>query len=1329
MMKKVKTWLAGFLCFLCAGTLCAAAALSGDVRELKVDAEGAHTIEISMNDFDETSFVYNTANEEGSSVSYSFSDAASLTLAGKDGIAVRVKNLSASDYSLFQLYVYVEDSTLIYSPRSMTATFYWASGGISTTKHSTADRYILVPGSFDGWMFLDFTQMVAVRTSEDQWDWSTDTWLSADGEGDNALPSGTCAQFGFFSAASAYGKELMLGAHTTFTNTDDGYVLDDRSVYADISTAALVSSEYPLAELYQAPSLTCNFTAADQNVTFVRESASVPYGYTLTVPAQFAAGYTQGTVTIGTGEDVQTQTTLAISNTYAENTTLSVTVASKPIGLDSSARVLDPDDAGATGANYGGRYPLENPISGTEADGIFLRVRNTLETVYQINTLYINGENGVQYSLLNTLITYVGTDGTVTTDRPASGATVKNRSANIPALFDGYMVIPFSELVATHVDSHINGTSDWNKFEADKLLKDTSDPWRSYPKCDLTGINIYFTRGGGNEGINELILGDFGTYTGSASQFVTTQTSALDPSVGSLTANGGLVTIMAYPESQLTLNLQVNGVSGVSDASIDLGAESAQNTLSYGEAFVLSPELALGYALSRIESSGVASGTLERPAYVNLIRDGGTLTLNFVTEQTAQVVVSEDNISLSDKAGIKVDVDNADGTQIEWQLVLTDGKVRYTASSKGAGLIAQDGVIVYGDVFTLPQGFRGTVYIPFNVYRGSTYGGIQMLPFDYAEGGKPASVSGTIYLNMLSGQNTEQVAQIFSGWEYVTSLPEPTKADLTNADLCEDGDADFVDGVSVDPMSESAASGAGQARPIKITPQSSLTFDAAGIAFRVRNISGQDFGWRLYAYTPNGVFVPQASNDYALIFSDGTVQEMTDTNRNMIIPAGFDGTVVAYFADYATDNAAADVGQNVVRKGLAINYFNLYSSGYSEGVLIGDAAVIGYDGALTALPLGIAAITDPNAGTEYASRGFRLKEIEAASVTVNSADVTLSENFAIYGTTVITLTPAAGKLITELTVPDGCSAQKNADGSYTVTIVRSVAAQESAYAIQAVTDTALTVLVTAGENGTVLYEGAPVTGSVVVPESADWYLSVTADAGYEAAVTADGAAVTMQEEGYLIPAGTQSVVVSFTRLRAALSVTVGENGAILLDGQTPAEELSLEQGKRYLLTVTPSRGYTATVMLNGSALESGEDGYELVVYGDGELSVTFAMEVYTISYDVDRGTNGDNPASYTVNDAVTFAPASKEGHTFLYWYTLSEDGEEVRIDHIDAGTTGDLTLYAKFSMNEYTGEFDGDGQNEPTPAWVWWTIGAVAVAVVAAGAVAAVVLFAKRKKK
>lgn len=1274
-MTKFKTIVTSALGALCALTACAAIALSDGGEKFSVDAAGTHSTEISMTDFDSTSFVYTTLDQSsGSSLTYKFAEGKSLPMEGKAGVAVRVKNLSGADYSIFQVYIYVEDSTLVYSPYNLTATFQWMSGGVTTTKHSSAARYIIIPKDFDGYMFLDFTQMTVIRPStSSSFDFKNTALLSAEGEGDFALPTGNYNQFGFFTLKSYAGKELIFGEHTTYTVSETGsYVLDSERATADLSTKALLSGSYPIADVQSLPSLTCNFTG-DDHVTFAEASASVPYGYTLAVPARFAAGYTQGTVTVGEGESAITQTSLAVKNTYKTDTVLAVSVQSRLIALDSTARVLDPDDNGTTSANYGGAFAFATPVTGVGADGVFVRVRNTTDKTYTLNTIFLNGENGVQYSLLNTLVTFVGTDGTVTTNRAASGATVKNRNANIPALFDGYMVIPFSELVSTHVDNNVSASADWNKYEGDKLLINSTDPWRSYPKCNLTGINVYFTKGGGNEGANELILGDFGTYIGEAATFTATQTTAFDPSVSSLTANGGLVTVAAFPEAELTVSLKINGASVLSDETLDLGAESGEITLTYGEALALSPVSKLGYALVRVDCTGAEERVLTDAVYVNLLKTGGAVALDFVTEETAQATVSEDPVSLSDKAGIKVSVNNA-GSDLDWRLVLTDGETKYVASSAGAGLIRKDGAVVYGDVFSVPAGFVGELYIPFNVWRGSLYGGKQLLPFDYAEGGKPESVTGKIYIDCLTGQDKTEIAQIFSAWEYVAELPAVTAAATTNANLYAEGDADLVGGAAVSPRDNLSATAAGSAKAFRITPSQLPSFDCAGFALRVKNISGADFGLRVYAVGSDGkTYVPQQKNVYTLIRADGREETLTDTNRNVILPAGFDGTVLVHFADYATDTVTAGAGQNVVREGLSLRYLNLYSAGSAQGLLVGGAATIGYDGAAT--PLGAVSYGEDKTDT------IDVRAIAAASVTADNASVTLSADSVIYGTTQITLTAAEGKLITGVTVPEECSAQKNADGSYTVTVVRPVTSVAESYALTVTTDNALSVTVTVSGSGRVSYLGAEISGGIVVPESESYYLSAVPSAGFETTVTAGGIAVEASEQGYLIPAGTSAVEVAFTRLQAKLTVSLGENGTATLVGEALyAGEYTLDQGETYLLTVLPARGYEATVTLGGETLTPGDEGYEIVLDGDSALSVTFEPAVYTITYDLDRGTNGNNPQTYTVNDAVTFEAATKDGYTFLYWYVLDGDTER-EITGIEQGSVGDLTVHAKFEMN------------------------------------------------
>lgn len=70
--------------------------------------------------------------------------------------------------------------------------------------------------------------------------------------------------------------------------------------------------------------------------------------------------------------------------------------------------------------------------------------------------------------------------------------------------------------------------------------------------------------------------------------------------------------------------------------------------------------------------------------------------------------------------------------------------------------------------------------------------------------------------------------------------------------------------------------------------------------------------------------------------------------------------------------------------------------------------------------------------------------------------------------------------------------------------------------------------------------------------------------------------------------------------------------------------------------------------------------------------------VYDITYDLDGGENGDNPATYTVvTPTITLADATKEGFTFDGWF--SDAGKTIAVTEIALGSTGAVTLYAKFT--------------------------------------------------
>ncbi|NLZ61530.1 MAG: hypothetical protein GX904_01895, partial [Acholeplasmataceae bacterium] len=83
--------------------------------------------------------------------------------------------------------------------------------------------------------------------------------------------------------------------------------------------------------------------------------------------------------------------------------------------------------------------------------------------------------------------------------------------------------------------------------------------------------------------------------------------------------------------------------------------------------------------------------------------------------------------------------------------------------------------------------------------------------------------------------------------------------------------------------------------------------------------------------------------------------------------------------------------------------------------------------------------------------------------------------------------------------------------------------------------------------------------------------------------------------------------------------------------------------------------------------------------------------IYGITYVLDNGINGANPSDYTIETAkIILADPTKEGNTFNGWFNNAElTGSQ--ITEIPQGTTGDITLYAKWTVNQYTISFESNG--------------------------------------
>lgn len=97
------------------------------------------------------------------------------------------------------------------------------------------------------------------------------------------------------------------------------------------------------------------------------------------------------------------------------------------------------------------------------------------------------------------------------------------------------------------------------------------------------------------------------------------------------------------------------------------------------------------------------------------------------------------------------------------------------------------------------------------------------------------------------------------------------------------------------------------------------------------------------------------------------------------------------------------------------------------------------------------------------------------------------------------------------------------------------------------------------------------------------------------------------------------------------------------------------------------------------------------IQSDKTITAEYTLHSYTISYILNGGANnGGNPGSYTIEseDITLNAATGKTGYTFVGWYDNAElSGNPVTV--IKKGSTGDVTLYAKWSENFYKVTFVG----------------------------------------
>ena len=209
--------------------------------------------------------------------------------------------------------------------------------------------------------------------------------------------------------------------------------------------------------------------------------------------------------------------------------------------------------------------------------------------------------------------------------------------------------------------------------------------------------------------------------------------------------------------------------------------------------------------------------------------------------------------------------------------------------------------------------------------------------------------------------------------------------------------------------------------------------------------------------------------------------------------------------------------------------------------------------------------------------------------------------------------------------------------------------------------------------------------------------TVTPETGYTITVKSDDVN-NLEKNGntytFEMPSKDVKIDVTATEILSTITIVTNpaEGGSVKVNGQpfTAGGTVKVGIATSVEVTAVPNDGYgvNAWGVSNKDIVNvSGATTVTLKSDGSGStgtLYANFALITYTITYNLDGGTNhANNPTSYTVeSETIKLQDPIKTGYRFEGWYT--EAGFTNQVTEIAAGSTGDKIFYAKWTENKST---------------------------------------------
>ena len=175
---------------------------------------------------------------------------------------------------------------------------------------------------------------------------------------------------------------------------------------------------------------------------------------------------------------------------------------------------------------------------------------------------------------------------------------------------------------------------------------------------------------------------------------------------------------------------------------------------------------------------------------------------------------------------------------------------------------------------------------------------------------------------------------------------------------------------------------------------------------------------------------------------------------------------------------------------------------------------------------------------------------------------------------------------------------------------------------------------------------------------------------------------TIIDEGGLTPFGATKVTITFNA-----------NGGSVSPGSK-----SVNKNSKIGSMPTPTRtGYSFqgwyTSSSGGSSVSSSTKATKsMTVYAHWKQNVM--TRKYTVTFDANGGTVSPTSKTVDAGTTIAFPTPTREGYTFEGWYTSASGGTRMT----SLKVTKNQTIYAQWSVNQYTITLDANGGKPPSPA-------------------------------